>query len=77
MKSYGPISLLPIMPKILERLLPHKLLPILAYYSIISQHQFGFKKINSITDQIHRIINEINATQASEKVWHVGLFYKL
>lgn len=55
-------------------------------------HQFGFRESHSTVDQVHRITNIIekaleekkvcsavflDVAQAFDRVWHVGLFYKL
>ena len=91
-KSYRPISLLPMISKIFERLLLNRLEPLIKSSSVIPNHQFGFRKGHSTIDQIHRITNEIenaletkqicsavflDVAQAFDKVWHEGLLYKL
>jgi retron-type reverse transcriptase len=60
--------------------------------TIIPKHQFGFRKSYSTIQQAHRIINEIirsqelkkictvaflDVAQAFDRVWHLGLLYKL
>jgi hypothetical protein len=49
--SYRPISLLPIMPKLFEKLVLKRLTPILDANHIIPQHQFGFRHQHSTLDQ--------------------------
>lgn len=90
--SYRPISLLPIMSKIFEKLLLNKLKPTIARNSLIPEHQFGFRNKHSTTEQVHRIVSEVRKTfeekkycsavfldvaQAFDKVWHTGLLHKL
>lgn len=90
--SYRPISLLPILSKLFEKLFLKRLAPILHDKSIIPDHQFGFRREHSTIEQIHRVINEIeddietsqycsavflDILQAFDKVWHLGLLYKL
>lgn len=90
--SYRPISLLPIISKILEKILLKRLLPILEAENIIPAHQFGFRKAHGTIEQVHRVANKINKalegkqycsaafldiSQAFDKVWHTGLLYKL
>lgn len=90
--SYRPISLLPIMSKIFEKLLINRLKPIIESKQIIPDHQFGFRNQHSTIDQVHRITNVIekaleekqvcsavflDVAQAFDKVWHRGLIYKL
>ena len=84
-QSYRPISLLPILSKVFERLLITRIRPILQEKHIIPDHQFGFRKKHATTEQIHRIVNIIHEaqeedqyftaafldmTQAFDKVWH-------
>jgi hypothetical protein len=90
--SYRPISLLPLLSKIFERLLKHRILEIARSASLIPSHQFGFLKAHSTIHQCHRIVNTIregletkqicaavflDVKQAFDKVWHPGLLYKL
>lgn len=90
--SYRPISLLPIIAKLFEKLLLRRLKPIIEDRELIPSYQFGFKEKHSTIDQIHRITNVIEKTleekkvcstvfldvaQAFDKVWHKGLIYKL
>jgi hypothetical protein len=59
---------------------------------IIPKHQFGLRKSFSTIQQAHRIVNEIiksqelkkictaaflDVAQAFDRVWHLGLLYKL
>lgn len=90
--SYRPISLLPIMSKLFEKLLLTRLKPIIERKNLIPDHQFGFRNKHSTIDQVHRITNIIEKTlenkkvcstvfldvaQAFDKVWHEGLLCKL
>jgi hypothetical protein len=90
--SYQPISLLPIVSKVLEKLLLTRLLPLVEHSCLIPSHQFCFRQKHSITEQTHHIIHRINEafeykaycsaaflhiSQAFDKVWHIGLIYKL
>lgn len=90
--SYRPISLLPIMSKLFEKLLIKRIKPILEDRNLIPDYQFGFREKHSTIDQVHRITNIIEKTleekkvcstvfldvaQAFDKVWHDGLMYKL
>lgn len=91
-ESYRPISLLPVMSKLFEKLFMNRLKPILSAKELIPKHQFGFRQKHATTEQIHRIVNKISndleekrycsaafldITQAFDKVWHEGLLYKL
>ena len=86
--SYRPISLLPILPKLFEKLFLKRLKPILDEKQIIPTHQFGFRNKHSTIDQVHRITTIIekaleekqvcstiflDVAQAFDRVWHEGL----
>ena len=88
--NYRPISLLPLFSKIFERLFLSKLFPYIE--SLLPDYQFGFRKVHSCPQQLHRIVDEILETyekkqiclglfldteKAFDKVWHQGLLYKL
>lgn len=90
--SYRPISLLPILSKLFEKILLRRLLPILASNHTIPDHQFGFRQQHSTIEQVHRVCNEIrnafeekeycssaflDIQQAFDRVWHSGLLYKI
>ena len=90
--SYRPISLLPIISKIFEKLLLRRIKPIIEEKNIIPDYQFGFREKHSTIDQVHRITNIIekaleekrvcttiflDVAQAFDKVWHKGLIHKL
>lgn len=91
-KSYRPISLLPAISKLFEKLLLKRLIPFIEDNNVIPNHQFGFRQKHSTIDQIHRITNIIekaieekkicstiflDVAQAFDKVWHKGLINKL
>jgi hypothetical protein len=90
--SYRPISILPIVSKVFEKLLLQRLLPIVEIKRLIPNHQFGFRQRHSTLEQTHRDVKKINEalenkqycsaafldiSQAFDKVWHTGLLYKL
>lgn len=90
--SYRPISLLPILSKLFEKLLLSRLKPLLFQENIIPDHQFGFRPHHSTIEQVHRVVHEIRQTfekkefcsavfldiqQAFDRVWHAGLLYKI
>jgi hypothetical protein len=63
--SYRPMSLLPIMSKLLLMTLKS----VIIKKSLIPDHQFGFRNLHSTLEQVHRIIEAIEqATQEKEKV---------
>lgn len=90
--SYRPISLLPVLSKVFEKVLLSRINIIIERQKIIPNHQFGFRSNHSTIDQVHRITNEIETSlenkqicsavfldvaQAFDKVWHEGLLFKL
>lgn len=90
--SYRPISLLPVISKIFEKLLLSKILRFLNDTQCIPNHQFGFRSKHGTIEQTHRLVQVIRNTferkrycsalfidvsQAFDKVWHQGLMYKL
>lgn len=90
--SYRPISLLPILSKICEKILLRRISPILTETKAIPDHQFGFRQKHSTVEQVHRVCNVIMDTlerkeycssafldiqQAFDRVWHEGLLSKL
>ena len=88
--SYRPISLLPVMSKLFEKIILKQLDPYIS--KIIPNHQFGFRNKHSTIDQVHRIVDIINkaledgnvcsaiffdVSKAFDKVWHEGLIFKM
>jgi hypothetical protein len=91
-KSCRPISLLPIIAKLQEKLLLCRITPNFATSDRISHHQFGFRQADSTIQQCHRITHTIlkalnnkdyctsvflDVSQAFDRVWHPGLLYKI
>lgn len=90
--SYRPISLLPVISKLFEKLYMKRLKSIIEQKKLIPDHQFGFREKHSTIEQVHRLTNIIETTleerkvcatifldvaQAFDKVWHHGLLQKL
>lgn len=90
--SYRPISLLPLLSKLFEKLLLQRILPILEEQGTIPDHQFGFRMHHGTTEQVHRVAHTIRQSlerkeycsaafldvqQAFDRVWHKGLLCKL
>lgn len=89
--SYRPISLLPTMAKLLEKLIKEPLEGIMENKKAVPNHQFGFRSEHGTIEQIHRITSKIfkdleekkycsavflDISQAFDRVWHTGLLYK-
>lgn len=90
--SYRPISLLPTLSKVCEKIILKRLNKVLTTKNIIPEHQFGFRVNHSTIEQINRVTTKIRNTfekneycnaifldvaQAFDKVWHEGLLLKL
>jgi hypothetical protein len=90
--SYRPIRLLPIISKVLEKLILKKINKDLNPYVWIKNHQVGFRQAHSTVQQCHCITDVINkatqnrqyctaifldVSQAFDKVWHPGLPFKI
>ena len=90
--SYRPISLLPCLSKLFEKVLLSKLKTFLVSNNVIPDHQFGFREAHSTVEQVNRLSQAIEKSferreyccavfldiaQAFDKVWHVGLNCKI
>ena len=90
--SFRPISLLPFLSKVLERLILRRLMPHIIANNILPNTQFGFRNSHSTIHQLHRVVDVISTSlekklycscvfldvaQAFDRVWHEGLQYKL
>lgn len=89
--SHRPISLLPIISKLFEKIFLKRLKPIIEEKCIIPIHQFGFREKHATIDQVHRLTDRLekaleekkicsavflDVAQAFDKVWHQGLEHK-
>jgi hypothetical protein len=90
--SCRPISLLPIISKILEKLLLHRLKNETHFQDWLPEYQFGFRKAHSTIQHCYRLADNINRalekreycsaifldiSQAFVNVWHPGLLLKI
>ena len=90
--NYRPISLLPIVSKVLERIVFRNLYNFLHQNSLLSVHQSGFRPNDSTINQLSYVYHEFckaldmkkdvhivfcDISKAFDKVWHQGLLYKL
>jgi hypothetical protein len=58
--SYQPISLLPIVSRVFEKLLLKRLLPVVESNGLISNHQLSFRQRQSTKEQTHPVLQRIN-----------------
>ncbi|KAL1130335.1 hypothetical protein AAG570_013273, partial [Ranatra chinensis] len=90
--SYRPISLLPLLTKLFEKLLLKRLFPILETQTVIPNHQFSFRHHHSTAQQCFRVTDQISSAlekkeycggvfldvaQAFDRVWHPGILFKI
>lgn len=65
--NYRPISILPSMSKVLERLINHRLVDFLEKHHLIAPSQYGFRKGKSTNDAVHElktvIVNSLDRKQ--------------
>src|SRR5204862_4697938 len=59
-QSYEPISLLPILSKVLEKLILKRLQPSLEQKALIPNHQFRFRRQHATIEQIHRVVSQVS-----------------
>jgi hypothetical protein len=60
--SYRPISLLPTLAKLYEKLILKRIRPIIQSFNIIPDSQFGFRANHSTIHQIHRLTDLISSS---------------
>ncbi len=90
--SYRPISLLPTIAKLFEKLYVTRLRDIIEEKNIIPNHQFGFRGKHATIEQVHRVYSTIqeamerkehcptvflDVRQAFDRVWMDGLIHKI
>ena len=87
-----PISLLPVISKVFERIIKVSIHKFTLKQNIIPLQQFGFRENHSTIHAIHKLVADINwnllgkkmtgavlvdLRKAFDSVWHDGLMYKL
>ena len=90
--NYRPISLLPILAKVFERIIFKNLYNYLTDNKLLTKNQSGFRPGDSCTNQLLSLVHEIHESfdrgfevrsiyldmsKAFDKVWHEGLVFKL
>jgi len=60
--SYRPLSLLPVLAKLFEKIILKKIISLIHSNNIIPHTQFGFRTSHSTTHQIHRITDKIQTS---------------
>jgi len=67
--SYRPISVLPIMSKVFERLLLCRLDETMHIDGLLPIHQFGFRNNHSTIKQSHKVVNKIKESIEGKKTY--------
>ena len=67
-ESYRPIALLPIMSKLLEKLILKRLKKIIEKYHLVPTHQFRFRNNHSTKNQVDRITDIIEKALESKRI---------
>jgi hypothetical protein len=90
--NYRPITLLPCIGKLLEKVIMAKIVDFETMHSILIPHQFGFRSGHSTTHRILSLTEEISfdfnktlstgmvlldVEKAFDCVWHEGLLHKM
>ena len=91
-KNYCPVSLLPVVSKVFEKLVNNRTVDHPEKCSLFSDFHYGFRYSRStadlltvVSDRIARVFNRSGATRAValdiskgfDRVWHAGLLHKL
>ena len=91
-KNYRPVSLLPCIAKVFERLVFNVIYDYLISNKLLTDKNSGFKKNDSTVYQLTHIVNNIyneldnkndvcvvflDITKAFDRVYHAGLLFKL
>ena len=76
--NYRPISILPVLSKILEKVVLKRLLDFLNKHDILNSSQFGFRKHHSTTLALIDLIDNIsNSLDNKDYTIHIGVFLDL
>ena len=90
--KYRPISLLPIISKVFERVINNKIIGYLESSRLLSDKQYGFRHQRStadlltvVTERIYRALDRcgeaksvaLDISKAFDRVWHEGLLEKI
>ena len=90
--NYRPISLLPAISKIFEKIIQARLQSTLDQHDVLRPEQFGFRRKHCTTHQLLRIVDQIvngfnnrhytvalflDISKAFDSVWHEGLLHRL
>jgi len=76
MGNYRPISLLPALSKILEKLVHQRLYKCMCKYDVLFNNQYGFRSQHSTVDAVAKFTSDV-MTSLEDKLLTVGVFLDL
>ena len=91
-KNYRPLTLLPVVRKVFEKLVNNRIADHLEKYGLYSEFQYGFRSSRStadllavVSDRIARAFNRpgpnravvLDISKAFDRVWHAALLHKV
>ena len=91
-KNYRPLTLLPVVRKVFEKLVNNRIADHLEKYGLYSDFQYGFRSSRStadllavVSDRIARAFNRpgpnravvLDISKAFDRVWHAALLHKV
>lgn len=63
LKSYRPLTLLPVMGKLYEKIINRKILEIIDGSNQLHQRQYGFRQGKGTEDAVVELLQKVNATE--------------
>jgi hypothetical protein len=72
--SYRPISLLPTVSKVFEKMLLKRILSVVENNRLITNHQFGFRQRHYTIQHTHRIVQRINEALENKQYCSAAFF---
>ena len=91
-KNYHPLTLLPVVRKVFEKLVNNRIADHLEKYGLYSDFQYGFRSSRStadllavVSDRIARAFNRpgpnravvLDISKAFDRIWHAALLHKV
>ena len=77
LNNYRPISILPIVSKVFEKVLYGQLYDYFVVNNLLSQNQFGFRQFHSTASALLDSTNEWLIAVPKRKAWHSFMFRAL
>ena len=78
LNNYRPISLLPVISKLMEKIVHKRLMNFMVKNNLLYEHQYGFQKKNSTVHPIMQLVKHItDSSDKSSKHFTIGTFLDL